>query len=78
MSKFKEIKHIHEMGDDPDSALFSISYNEDMTEIILTLKSNESVTPQEYFNTIADFLNMVNEHPESLFVEPTNDPSVLH
>jgi hypothetical protein len=80
MGKFKEIKTANDIEeDDPDACFFSIDSNKDMTEITLRLRSNTSVTPEEYFNTLAEFLNTVSENPESIFVEsPNEDDSKLH
>lgn len=70
MSRVKEIKKIDGLDpDDEDGCTFTITHNEDMTEIGIILRANRAVTPENYFNTLCDFLNTVSENPASLFVE---------
>jgi hypothetical protein len=70
MSRFKQIKRLEDFHDnDPDSCAILISYNKEMTEIVLTVKSNRALNPEEYFDSVAEFLNEVSEKPETLFVE---------
>lgn len=74
MSRFKKIKKIDDFDDDnPDGCLFLLGYNEEMTEIILTLKANRPITPVEYFDSLNDFCNNVSENPDKLFVEDAVD-----
>ena len=69
MSSFKEIKGVHEMDDEADTAMFSIAYDDAMENIMLSFKANSGVTPEEYFAALTDFVNMVNENPDGIFVE---------
>lgn len=66
MSKFKPCKR-EELTEDPDEAAFSISYTEDMKEIILKLRANRPLSPEEYVASLADFVDAVLENPVDLF-----------
>jgi hypothetical protein len=76
--KIKQISHIDEADDDPDTCIFYLSYNEDMTQVMLTVQTKRPLTPDEYLDSVADFLNNVSESPEQLFVEDATPPEGLH
>lgn len=81
MSRFKQIKKVDDFdNDNPDACMFLISYTEDMKDITLTLKANRPMTPEEYFESLCDFVNNISENPANLFVESVdnNDNQGLH
>ena len=82
MSRFKRIHKMEEFeaDNDPDACAILISYDRDMKSIVLTVKANRPLTPEEYFDSVAEFLNDVSENPEKLFVESIDfeDESGLH
>jgi hypothetical protein len=68
--KIKQISKIEEADlDNPDNCLFYISYNDDMTQIMLTIQSKTAIMPQEYMAALAEFVNEASENPDNLFVE---------
>jgi hypothetical protein len=75
MSKpeIKRIRNIEEADDDEDACVFYIQYDKDCTQIMLTIQSKRSMTPEEYIEAVSEFVNNVTENPESLFVD---DPIV--
>lgn len=62
----------------PDACVFYIQYEEDMTHIMLSIKGNRPITPQEYMNALHDFVDTIKENPESLFVEEVDGMDGLH
>lgn len=77
--KIKKIASIHEVDDDEDALTFYLQYNEDMTQIMLTVNAKKPITPEEYINAVSEFINEVSEHPQNLFVEDMpGDDSPYH
>lgn len=68
--KIKQISKIEQADlDDPDNCLFYIQYNENLTQIMLTIQCKNSMTPEEYMLALAEFVNETSENPGNLFVE---------
>ena len=80
MSRFKQIKSIKDFDtDNEDECLFYITYDKDLTEIVLTLKANRPLTPVEYIESLNEFMNKISETPDDLFVEDCVDENTpLH
>lgn len=78
MSKKPVIKKIShdEIADitDKDTCIYYLSYNEEMTQIVLSVNAGRSITPEEYLDALAHFIDDVSEFPENLFVDtPDNE-----
>lgn len=68
--KIKQISKIEQADlDDPDNCLFYIQYNDELTQIMLTVQAKYSMTPQEYMLALSEFVNEASENPDNLFVE---------
>ena len=80
MSRFKQIKSIKDFDtDNEDECLFYITYDKDLTEIVLTLNANRPLTPVEYIESLSEFMNKISETPDDLFVEDCVDENTpLH
>lgn len=77
--KIKQIINEAEFDEnDEDACLFYLSYDEDMRQIMLTVKSNVPMTPELYFEALADFLNNIESNPGNLFVENVDLGEHLH
>ena len=67
--KIKQISKIEDANlDDPDNCLFFIQYDENLTQIMLTVQCKNSMTPEEYMLALAEFVNDASENPGNLFV----------
>lgn len=75
MSRKKITNKSDDAADDVD---FYIIYSPDMTEIMLTMKSHRTITPNEYFDCLHNFLNTASENPDDLFVEDVDVSEMLH
>lgn len=71
--KIKEIKSINEVPDDEDGCVFYIQYDENLTQIMLTISAKRSMTPEEYVTALTEFVNEVAEFPGNLFVESVDN-----
>lgn len=77
--KIKQIRNINEVPDDEDACTFFLQYEPEMMQIMLTITTKRSITPEEYIDALAAFVNEVSEHPQNLFVEDmSGDDSPLH
>lgn len=65
--KIKEIKNMSEASD--ADCIFYLQYNPEMTQIMVTMTTKQAVTPEEFIDALAGFVNEVSEHPHNLFVE---------
>ena len=73
MSSDKKIKQIVNMAQaEGEDVVFYLHYSECMTEIMLGVITKQAVTPEQYIQALADFVNEVSEHPQNLFVEPVD------
>jgi hypothetical protein len=56
-------------ADEPDACVFYLQYDENMTQIMLTIQANRPMTPEEYLHAVTDFVETIKENPAALFVE---------
>jgi hypothetical protein len=52
-----------------DECVYYLSYNEDMTQIMLSVSAARPITPEEYMMALTAFVNDVEQYPDKLFVE---------
>jgi hypothetical protein len=78
MSNTKKILSKDDIDAGDNEVIFYLSYNEDMTEIVLMAKCKTPMTPVEYMETLAQFVDDASEFPDKLFVESIGDDSDLH
>lgn len=64
--------------DHPDACVYYISYNEDLSQIMLSIQANRPMTPEEYMLALADFVETTKEEPEALFVEEVDTIEGYH
>lgn len=77
--KIKQIVNEAEFDEnDPDACLWYLTHDENMTQVMLTIKTNKPITPEEYLHTLADFLNQIELDPDGLFVEDADIGGDLH
>jgi len=69
--KIREIKNISDIGD--EDCVFYMQFNAEMTQIMLTVTTKVPITPEEYLEALAEFVNEVSEHPQNLFVETVDN-----
>ena len=68
--KIKQIKSVAELdNENDDEVLYYLQYSEDMTDIMLGIRSKQPLTPEEYVAALASFVDELSEHPQNLFVE---------
>lgn len=77
MSSRPKIKKITDKTqDNEDECIYYLQYNEEMTQIMLTIQAQREITPEEYMMALQCFINDVHEHPQNLFVEDGGDESL--
>lgn len=70
MSNVKKIMKKDEfLETDDNEVVFYLTYNDDMTEIVLMAKCKTPMMPTEYLDTLAQFINDASVNPDNLFVE---------
>ena len=75
----KIINDAHDIEEDhPDACVYYIQYDPDMSQIMLTIKSNRPMTPEEYVLAVADFAETIKEDPAHLFVEEVDTIDGYH
>ncbi len=80
--KIKKItsKEEAELNDD-DMCVYYLQFDENMTQIMLTISAQRSISPEEYMLALQSFVNDCSEFPENLFVEDavgSNEDRGLH
>ena len=77
--KIKKITDISEATVNQDECIYYLQYNEEMTQIMLTVQAQRAISPEEYMLALQSFINDVHEHPHNLFVEDAvGDNEELH
>jgi hypothetical protein len=61
-----------------DQCVYHITYNENMTQIMLSISAGRSMTPEEYLMALVSFINDIENNPENLFVEEPYLDNDLH
>jgi hypothetical protein len=78
MSKVKKILNKEDELAGDNEVVFYLSYNDDMTEIVLMAKCKSAMTPNEYIETLIQFVDDASEFPDKLFVESGEDRGDMH
>lgn len=76
--KNKNSKDIIKIEPEEGEAMFMVSFDEDMKSIMVVIKSNEPMTPTDFVDAMAAFVDDVSEFPEKLFVEAADIESTTH
>jgi hypothetical protein len=61
-----------------DQCVYHITYNEEMTQVMLSISAGRSMTPEEYIMALVAFINDVENNADDLFVEDAYPDNDLH
>jgi hypothetical protein len=79
MRKIKKITKVEDIEfSDEDEVAFFLQYEPEMTQVMLTVVSQKSMTPHDVMDAIASFVNDASEFPDTLFVESIDSNEHLH
>ena len=68
--KIKKIVNKDDLiDDDPDMCTYYLQYNEDLSQVMLTISAQRAMTPEEYMLSLQAFINDCSDSPEQMFVE---------
>ena len=66
----KKICRKDEIENPPDDEIvFYLTFDPDLTEIVLMAKCSSKMTPKEYMDALNQFVNDASEFPDRLFIE---------